>query len=92
MLKRNICLYDHESTKDYSAESMSAWCLEKGKWTAKDFPLKVKFVNDCPRTWKCTDSSEILRIANASWGECFTDEQEIPPREGISISFEGTIL
>ena len=85
MLKRSICLSTRESTKDYSAKSMSSWFLEKRKWLPCDFPLNVEFRNNCPVTWRCTDPNVVLSMANESWTECFSSGQDRPH---ICVTFE----
>jgi hypothetical protein len=79
---------------------VSAWIPQYRRWTnehlRKGMPLKVYFMNDCPKHWRYRSDriyrNFIMEVAqsNASWRNCFAvgvDAQE----SQIRVKFHGEL-
>ena len=56
-------------------QKVAAWLTDDRKWPKKHLPLRVYFMNDCPKEWKYhsneIDFKDIMEILLISWPGCF---------------------
>ena len=88
MLKR--VKYYHRLAGETNPSRIAAWFTETRRWLpnhlSETLKLKVFFMNDYPKHWKCRDTEELMKFLEESWTNCFT----LGDKESqIRVKFEG---